>query len=274
MSTRISICGMRKKLGFIGTGNMATALIGAVIDGGFTAAEDVYGFDIHPPALENVITAYGINGCESSTELASIVDVLFLSVKPQNIREVSSEISSTVGETLVVSIAAGINLKLLESFFQKVIRIMPNTPCLVGEMAAGMSPGKEVVDKEVEYVKELLSCAGVVFELDEHLLDAVTALSGSGPAFVAYVIDAFAEAAVELGIEKEVALKLSEQTAHGTGRLLLEKDLAPAELIEMVKSPGGTTEAGLDVLENSNVKDVLKNVIKAAEKRGIELSKE
>jgi len=156
---------------------------------------------------------------------------------------------------------------------KRIIRVMPNINCLVSEMAAGFCAGKYATKDDINIVSKLLNSAGISFCLDENLLDAVTAVSGSGPAFFAYFIQAIAEAGIKNGLPKDVALKLASQTASGTGKLLLEKNISPDELIAMVASKKGTTIAGLSVLKSHKVKNSLIKAIDAAVKRSKELGK-
>ena len=150
---------------------------------------------------------------------------------------------------------------------------MPNTPCLVGEMAAGFAVGKNVKDREIKIVEEILNSAGKAFYLKEELLDAVTGLSGSGPAFVARLIEYFIEAGENEGLGKDIAAELALQTFKGTAKLLQESGMTPDELVKIVSSPGGTTVAGREVLENSDVKDILIKTVKKATERSKELGK-
>ena len=206
-------------------------------------------------------------------EVAAKSDIIFLSVKPQVINDVLFEIRDI--NKLVISIAAGVKLRRLEEKLKKarVVRVMPNTPCLVGEMAAGFAVGKKVKDNDVKIVEELLNSAGKAFYLKENMLDAVTGLSGSGPAFVARLIEAFIEGGVKEGLSKDVASELAIQTFLGTAKLLSESGMTPDELVNIVSSPGGTTVAGREILEKSDVKEVIKRTIERAANRSRELGK-
>ena len=175
----------------------------------------------------------------------------------------------------VVSIAAGVKLKHLENKLKnkRIIRVMPNINCIAGEMAAGFSAGKYATKEDIKNVSGILNSAGIAFFMKEDLLDAVTGISGSGPAFFAYFIDAFVKAGVKNGLPRETAFKLACQTALGTGRLLMEKNLSPDKLIAMVASKKGTTVAGLDVLKKHKAKNILIKTIDAAVKRSKELGR-
>lgn len=209
----------------------------------------------------------------SNTQVTNDSDIVFIAVKPQNIDNVLEQIRDT--EKLIVSIAAGVSLRRLETNLKKarLIRVMPNTPCLVGEMAGGFSLGVRAKKEDGDMLKKLLKKSGYIFQLDEELLDVVTALSGSGPAFISYIIKAMADGATKQGLPKNVAKKLAIQTVLGTGKLLRDMDFSPEDLIEMVSSPSGTTIAGRQVLENSDVKDILEKTIAVATERGREIGR-
>lgn len=260
------------KVGFIGAGKMGEALIRSML-----SIKDIdlsiLASDVLEERRKLISSLEGVEATDDNLKVAEDSDVIFLAVKPQNIDVVLDEIKNT--EKLVVSIAAGIPLDRLESKLKKarVIRIMPNTPCIVGEMAGGFSLGRRSTKDDGETVKKLLRECGKIFQLDEEHLDVVTALSGSGPAFMAYIIKAMADGAISKGLPKNVAEQLAIQTALGTGKLLRDMNFSPEELIEMVSSPGGTTIAGRQVLENSDVKNVLEKTIFAATERGKELGR-
>lgn len=203
--------------------------------------------------------------------LAEAADVLFLAVKPQVIDEVLEETAAYDG--LLISIAAGITLERLQSALPaaRVLRVMPNTPCLVGEMAAGFAPSGRCSEDDAALAASLLSAAGTAVRLEEALLDAVTGLSGSGPAFVARFIEAFIEAGTGMGLDRDAARLLSLKTFAGTARLLAEKGYEPEELVDMVSSPGGTTVAGREVLENSDCIAIIQKTIQRAAERSKEL---
>lgn len=260
------------KIGFIGAGNMAFALAKAIKK---AKLGSIIASDINQERLDFVKKELNIQVTKSNKEVFQNSDIVFLAVKPQVMDFVLDEIKTHVKNQLIISIAAGIKLKRLESKLKnkKIIRVMPNTPCLVGEMAAGFAVGKKVTDNEIKIVEEILSSAGKAFYLKEELLDAVTGLSGSGPAFVARLIEAFTQAGQKQGLTKDISTELALQTFKGTAALLQESGLTPDELVKMVSSPGGTTIAGREVLENSNYKDIIKKTIEVATKRSKELGK-
>lgn len=228
--------------------------------------------DVDAGRLEDFIS--GRRRCaraESNREVVEKSSVSFLAVKPQVLEDVLPELASC--NRLIVSIAAGVPIATFEDAMPeaRVVRVMPNTPCLVGEMAAGYAVGSRVTGDDRTLVDSLLQSAGVALELDEPLLDAVTGLSGSGPAFVARLIEAFAAAGVTEGLPPEVSARLALATFRGTARLLEEKRLTPDELVRMVSSPNGTTVAGRAELEASDYADVIRRTVSAAAARSREL---
>ena len=202
-------------------------------------------------------------------------DIIFICVKPQNIDEVLDEIKNNVKNKLVVSIAAGIKIKHIEKILKtkRIIRVMPNINCLVGEMASGFAAGKDATKEDMEDIKKILNSAGISFLIKEELMDALSAISGAGPAFFAYFIESLAEAGIKNGLPKEIAYKLAAKTALGTGKLILEKDLSAGEVIKMVASKKGVTLSGLKVLDKHKVKNILEETINAAIKRSKELGR-
>jgi pyrroline-5-carboxylate reductase len=258
------------KVGFVGTGKMGEALIRSIL-----SIEDmqisIIASDVVEERRKLMNRLNNVKTTENNLEVVKNSDVIFIAVKPQNIDDVLDEIKDT--GKLVISIAAGIPLKRLEAKLTKarVIRIMPNTPCLVGEMAGGFALGTKATKVDGEFLMKILKNSGKIFQLDEKHLDTVTALSGSGPAFIAYIIKAMANGAIQQGLPRDVAQQLAVQTTLGTGKLLRDMKLSPEELITMVSSPGGTTVSGRQILESSDVEDVLKKTIAVATKRGTEL---
>ncbi|MBI2136882.1 pyrroline-5-carboxylate reductase [Candidatus Woesearchaeota archaeon] len=261
------------KLGFIGTGRMATALIKSILNSKLISPKSIYCSDVKKENLNNAHIQFKIN-LSDNLGVCTQADIIFLCVKPQDIVELLKETSKNTKNKLVVSIAACITLATLESHLKnaRIIRVMPNIPCLVGEMAAVYALGKKATGNDKQILLAILSAAGRVFELNEELFPSATALSGCGPAFFAYFIDGFVKAAIKQGLQPDIALQLAEQTCLGTGKLLLETKMQPAELIKMVASPNGVTEAALKVFEQKNVKSILNDTIQAAIKRTNELA--
>ncbi len=263
-----------KKIGFIGSGNMASALMTSIISSEKYDAEDIISSDRNKECLSK-INSLSIKTTESNLDVVDEADIIFIAVKPNIVKIVLEEIKDLIQNKpkIIVSIAAGITINFIESILEnaKIIRVMPNTPCLVGEMAAGFSCNKNITQDEKIIIKNLLNLGGIAFEVEEEKLDLVTGLSGSGPAFVARIINYFTEAGIENGLEKEIAYKLALQTFYGTAKLLKEENISPEQLIEIVSSPNGTTVAGREILENSDMKNIILKTITRAKDRSIEL---
>jgi pyrroline-5-carboxylate reductase len=263
-------------IGFIGAGKMAEALIKAIINAKIAKSGNIIASDMNRKRLAKM-KELKIKSTDDNKQIVKKANVIFLAVKPQNMNDVLNEIKDKITEKhLIVSIAAGIKIKQIQDTIKgdiRVIRVMPNTPCVVGEMAAGFATGRYVKDKDIKLVASILNSAGKAFVVCEDMLDAVTGLSGSGPAFLAHILESMIEGGVKQGLSKDVATELAMQTMIGTGKLLQETGLSPKELIDIVSSPGGTTVAGRKVLERSNIKKVLIKTIEAATKRSKELGK-
>ena len=262
-----------KTTAFIGTGRMAAALISCICKS--SVSRNIIASDKNNINLARIKKQFKIKTTTDNKEAARNSDIVFICVKPQDIDAVLDEIKDVVKNQLIVSIAAGIRLKHLENKLKnkRIIRVMPNINCIAGEMAAGFSAGKYATKEDIKNVSGILNSAGIAFFMKEDLLDAVTGISGSGPAFFAYFIDAFVKAGVKNGLPRETAFKLACQTALGTGRLLMEKNLSPDKLIAMVASKKGTTVARLDVLKKHKAKNILIKTIDAAVKRSKELGR-
>lgn len=264
------------KIGFIGTGNMATAMIKGILKGNICNPSQIIGSDRNKEALEKKKADLGISMTDDNKEVVLNSDIIFLSVKPQVMSSVLEEIKDAVSdEKIIVSIAAGIRLKTYEEKLgdRKIVRVMPNTPCLVGEMAAGFSPNKNVTEQEAKMIRTVLGSSGKAYQVEEDLLDAITGLSGSGPAFVARIIEWFAKAGVKNNIPEDIAYELTLKTFIGTAKLLEETKMSPEELITMVSSPNGVTIKGREVLEGSDAEKIIEETITTANKRSVELSK-
>jgi len=201
--------------------------------------------------------------------------VVVIAVKPQMIPTVLAELKPLLKrKPLVISIAAGVTLHTLSDGLGgdlPVIRVMPNTPCLVGASATGFAPNATATKEQIEVATKLFSAVGVVFPLPERLLDAVTGLSGSGPAYIYTLIEALADGGVKMGLPRDVALKLATQTTFGAAKMLIETGQHPSILKDAVTSPGGTTIAGIHALENGSFRGSVMNAVEAATKRATEL---
>jgi len=262
---------MKYKIGFIGAGNMAFALAKAIKKAGL--AKSIIISDINYERLCFIKKELKVKITLKNIDVLRDSDIIILAVKPQVVDIILGEIKDDIKDQLIISIAAGVKIKKLQQKLKnkKIVRVMPNTPCLVGEMAAGFAVGKKVDKKDIKIVENILNSAGTAICMSETLLDAVTGLSGSGPAFVARLIESFIEGGVRAGLTKEISRELAIQTFIGTAKLLKESKMSPDELVNIVSSPNGTTVAGREVLEKSDYKEIITNTIKTATKRSKEL---
>jgi pyrroline-5-carboxylate reductase len=264
------------KIGFLGAGQMATALARGWITAGLATAHSIMASDPIPQACENFTARTGASATADNKTVVQHGQILILAVKPQMMKPLLAEVGPLIGpKHLVVSIAAGITLKNLTELLgdRRLVRVMPNTPCLVGASASGYSAGPAATKEDVALVDRLLNAVGKAFALPEHLLDAVTGLSGSGPAFVYTVIEALSDGGVRVGLPREVATALAAQTVLGSARMVLETGQHPMALKDAVTSPGGTTIAGLHALERGGLRAALMDAVEAATKRSQELGK-
>ena len=263
-------------LGFIGAGRMATALAKGCIEAELLPAAAVLASD--PVEAARAAFAAELPGVQLVADNAAVLagaETIVLAVKPQMMKQVLAEIRPhATPRHLFISIAAGVTLsRLAESLppDSRLIRVMPNTPCLIGLGASCYSRGASATDADVEIVHQLLASVGSAYEVDESQLDAVTGLSGSGPAFVYSAIEALAEGGAAMGLPARLALELASQTAAGAAAMILQTGRSPAELREQVTSPGGTTLAGLNELKARDGAGAFRAAVEAATRRSIEL---
>jgi pyrroline-5-carboxylate reductase len=260
-------------IGFIGSGRMASALLEGILRAGIASAEDVLLTDKFPAAAEELARRTGTRALPSNLELAAEADTLILCVKPGDVPEALRE-AGDLGGKLLVSIAAGVPLRRLKqcaSGAPRLIRVMPNTPALIGQGAAAFSAGEGATEEDMAVADRIFGAIGIVVRVKEELLDAVTGLSGSGPAFVYTVIEALADGGVLMGLPRDVALRLAAQTVRGAAAMVLETGMHPAQLRDQVASPGGTTIAGLEALEDAGLRAALIGAVRAAAERSGEL---
>lgn len=262
---------MSSKTGFIGSGRMGTALIKGLLKAKAVYSREILVYDANPARMLELRKS-GIKTASDSRDLVSKADTIFLAVKPKDIPQLLDEIGNVSKGKLFVSIAAGISTRKLEEKLKgRVIRVMPNTPCMVYEGAAAFTLGKKATKKDAQKIQKMLGTLGIVIQLKEELLDAVTGLSGSGPAYIYYFIKAMAEAGMEEGLKPEDAVKLAAQTAKGAAEMVLSTGKTPQHLIDDVCSPSGTTIEGLKILEEKKVAESVKQAVKAASKRSRQL---
>lgn len=263
-------------IGFIGGGNMAEAIIKGLIAGG-TSPETILVSEPFEPRRQQVGETYKVKTTADNAEVASCCKTIVMAIKPQVAASVCATLRERItGEHLVVSIMAGISSSALEGYFTnppRVVRVMPNTPALVLCGAAAASAGSRATQDDLAAVEAIFSQVGKCYRVDEKLMDAVTGLSGSGPAYVLTFIEALADGGVKNGLPRETALNLALQTVLGTARLLAETGEHPGSLRDKVTSPGGTTIAGLHALEKGSFRAIVMNAVEAATARSKELGK-
>ena len=255
------------KLGFIGTGNMAGAIIGGILKKGIVKADDIIGADVLEAGREKVKAAYGIRVTDNNIEVVDNADIMFLSVKPQYYAEVIGEIRDAVTENkIVVTIVPGKTLSWLKEQFGKnvkIVRTMPNTPALVGEGMTAACPNEFVTQQEKEAVLAILGTFGEVEIVPEKLMDVVVSTSGSSPAYVFMMIEAMADAAVADGMPRAQAYRFAAQAVYGSAKMVLETGKHPGELKDMVCSPAGTTIEAVRVLEGKGFRSAVIEAMKA-----------
>ncbi|MFY9269163.1 MAG: pyrroline-5-carboxylate reductase [Candidatus Manganitrophaceae bacterium] len=262
------------RLSFLGAGNLAEAIIKGVLDAGLFKPGDLLAADPSEGRLRTIHQKYGIRTTRNNREAVKEGDLVILGVKPLVVDGVLAEIKSELREKLLVSVAAGIPLSRLAAGLEreaKIVRAMPNAPALVQAGATVLSPGKGVEQGGIDLVLQIFNSIGKTWLLEERYLDAVTGLSGSGPAFVFVMIEAMADGGVKSGLSREVALQLSIQTVLGAAQMALETGDHPARLKDFVASPGGTTIAGLHQLEEKGIRAAFIAAVEAAAKRSEEL---
>ncbi len=265
-----------KTIVFLGAGNMGEALIRGLLVARTVTPSQIIATDVRPERLESLAKSFGIRTSGDNVKAVADADVVLLAVKPQQMSAVLAPLKSvTSGRKLFISIAAGVTTARIERELgnkSHVVRVMPNTPALVGAGAAALAKGASATNEDLVTAEAILGAVGITVRVEEKLIDAVTALSGSGPAYVFYVTEAMIEAGVAAGLEETVARKLAIQTVCGAGKLLVESGEEPESLRRKVTSPGGTTEAALRVMSERKLTEIFAEAIQAAEQRSRELS--
>jgi pyrroline-5-carboxylate reductase len=269
---------LANNIGFIGAGRMATALARGLVSAAIVPAQSILASD--PSSASRAAFAQELPGAVLEVDNARVAagaDVLFLAVKPQQMAQALAEVRPAISpDALVLSIAAGVTLQRLEDGLppsQRIIRVMPNTPCLIGQGASAFSLGAHATAADAQTAAKLLSAVGAAFEVPESLLDAVTGLSGSGPAFVYSMIEALADGGTGAGLPPELAAELAARTVAGAAQMVLQIGETPAELRDRVTSPGGTTQAGLAVLAERGFRETVIEAVAAAARRSAELGR-
>jgi pyrroline-5-carboxylate reductase len=262
------------KLGFIGVGNMGGAIIRGLVGGNRVVPNNLICYD-PDPTRQAQMAGMGVEAALDNTEVMHS-QVVLLAVKPQILPDVMAGVKDFARPWhLIISIAAGVPLKVLEEAFpeSRVIRVMPNAPTLVSAGMAALAPGSAVTPDDLTLALELFQAVGQAVVVEERLMDAVTGLSGSGPAFVAIFIEALADGGVKMGLPRALAHTMAVQTVLGTAKLCLEENLHPGQLKDMVTSPGGTTIAGIHALESGGFRGSVMDAVSAAAARSKELGK-
>lgn len=264
------------KLAVLGCGKMGEALVGGLIGSGWRSADEIVVTARSEPRLADLNAAHGVDGSLDNAAAVSGASVIVLAVKPQDIEVLLSDISDHVTpDQTILSVCAAIPTSFIEARLSQdvpVVRAMPNTPSVVHEGMAGIAPGKHAEDKHLAVAAEVLGHVGRVVTVPEEYLDAVTAISGSGPAYFALLAEAMIEAGILLGLSREISTDLVVQTMLGSAKMLRDEHMHPVELREMVTSPGGTTIRAIRVLEQSGVRAAFLNAIQAAMERSQELA--
>ena len=263
------------KIGFLGAGKMATALARGFVRAEITFPKEISASDPHPGARELFAAELGCRPVATNMEVARAATVLILATKPDQTGAVLAEISSAfTRKHLLISIAAGVTLAKLEAGLPasaRVIRVMPNTPALVGAGASAFALGQDATAVDGELARRLLSAVGIAFQVKEGLLDAVTGLSGSGPAYVYQFIEALSDGGVASGLPRDIATKLAAQTVLGGAKMVLETGQHPGALKDQVTSPGGTTIEGLHALEKGKLRATVISAVRAATEKSKKL---
>ena len=257
---------------------MAAALAKGFVNAGMVSPDSLIGSDPVPAGREAVGEAVGCETTDSNADLLAKAKVVFLAFKPHQLDEATEAVRDQFDEShLVISILAGVRLAKLDAACggrTRLVRVMPNTPALVGEGACGYALGQSATAEDGELVKRLLSAVGVAYEVKERLIDAVTGLSGSGPAYGYMIIEALSDGGVAAGLSRDIATRLAAQTMLGAAKMVLETGKHPGELKDMVCSPGGTTIEGVHELEEGGVRSALINAVRVATERAVELGLE
>lgn len=265
----------RYSLGFLGAGKLAGSVIRGLLRAKFCEPGQILASEPADPLREDLRNDLGIAVTTDNLEVAREAQILFLGVKPGVVLPVLRDIAEAAGDKLIVSLAAGVRIPAMEAVARgPVIRALTNTPSAICRAATAISRGSRTTGAHVAAVTHIFEAVGVVVEVPEEQIDVVTALSGSGPAFVYTVIEALAQGGENLGLAHDVALKLATQTALGAAQIALESGMSPEALRKMVVTPGGTTAAGLTVMAEKGVSEGLIDAVEAATKRGQEMARE
>jgi len=263
------------RMGFIGTGNVASAILGGIVPAGLARAERIFCYDIDPDRLWHAHQIVPFNSCRSNREVLEKSEVVFLAVKPRNVPEVLEEIKDlATHEHLIITVCAGIKTSYIEGILGdevRVVRVMPNTPALIKCGASALAKGTSATEEDLSLALSIFNVIGVAVEVEESDLDAVTGLSGSGPAYIFYMTECLVKAGVEAGLSLEISEVLTKQMVLGAARLLNESKESLKSLREMVTTPGGTTAAGFEVMHKAGYEKIIVDTVLRATERSREL---
>ncbi len=263
------------RLGFIGAGKLAGSVIRGLMRAKFCPPGEIIASEPNAKTREALQKETGICLTAENAEVAEKSEVIFVAVKPAVVLPVLSELKVPLGNKLIISLAGGVRISSMEKVANaRFLRALTNTPSAICRAATGIARGSRSTDEDVDLANKVFGAVGAVVEVKEEQIDAVTALSGSGPAFVYTVIEALAAGGTKMGLTAEVALELAAQTVLGAAEIMIESKMSPEELVKMVVTPGGTTAAGLAVMEKLGTSESLIAAIEAATKRGQEMAKE
>jgi pyrroline-5-carboxylate reductase len=268
---------LEQNIAFLGAGNMAGALIRGLLNGKTSAPDHIWATDVRAPRLAELAAGHGIRTSAENRPATEWADVVVLATKPQSFAKLLPEIRGAADGKLIVSVAAGVPIGVIEHALgprARVVRTMPNTPAVVDAGATAIAKGSHATDADVALAEKIFGSVGVTVVLEESQLDAVTGLSGSGPAYIFMIIEALSDAGVKVGLHRDTALLLAAQTVMGSAKLLLETGEHPGKLKDMVTSPGGTAIAGLHTLEAGSLRTTLMNAVEAATNRSRELGRQ
>lgn len=268
---------LKQKIGIVGAGKIGSAIARGVIRAGLVTQDQVMASDVSDVLRQAIATELGIKVASENNKVCDFADIVILAVKPQILDPVAKDMAKGLGQAkLLVSVVAGVPLSRIEANLgpgARVVRVMPNIPCVVGAGASCYAGGTHATAMDLENVGAILNSFGIGLPVEEKYLDAVTGLSGSGPAYVFVFIDALADGGVQVGLPREVALKLALQTVYGAARMAIEGAKHLGELKDEVTSPGGTTIAGLYALEQKGFRGAVMDAIVSATRRSQELGK-
>ena len=268
---------LTEKIGVIGAGKIGSAIARGIIRAGLVKKENVMASDVSDELCQAIARELDIKVTPDNGALCDFAEITILAVKPQIVDPVAREIAKKLGKSkLLISVAAGVPLGRIETHLEpgaRVVRVMPNIPCVVGAGAAGFAGGSHATAADLEKVGAILNSFGVGLAVEEKYLDAVTGLSGSGPAYVFLFMEALADGGVQVGLSRDVALKLAMQTVYGAARMALESNKHLSELKDEVTSPGGTTIAGLYAMEQNGFRGTVMKAVVSATRRSQELGK-